>query len=471
MASALLPIMWPRGNGRLGLLRRPGPLIGKRDTRSLRKDTPGESSSGTPPTTSDDGKRRVRQLWAGIDAGKTHHHCVVIGEDGKRLYSRRILNDEAELTQMVADVTALGEVEAWAVDLNAGGAALLITLLLKAGQPLLYIPGRVVHRAAGMYRGEGKTDARDAAVIADQARVRRDLRPMMQRDTVARDLHVLTARRADVGADHTREVNRLRAQLVEYFPALERALDVTESKSALILLSGFATPSALREISSQDLVAWLKEHGVRAPAGLVMKAKAAAEAQPTTVDGEPAAARMVARIVASVQALRVELAELDAEIEERLQAHPQAAVVLSLPGMGTVLASEFLAATGGDVTVFETADRLAAVSGLAPAPRDSGRISGNLRRPQRYSRRLLRVAYLSAQVSIRYSPDSRAYYQRKRAEGKRHTQAVLALARRRVNVLWAMLRDGRCFAPTPPAQPTPPAPTTAIPTPPATAAA
>jgi transposase len=374
---------------------------------------------------------------------------VVIDEDGKRLYSRRILNDEAELTRMITDVTALGEVKSWAVDLNAGGAALLITLLLNAGRPLLYIPGRVVHRAAGMYRGEGKTDARDAAVIADQARVRRDLRPMMQRDAIARDLHVLTARRADVGADHTREVNRLRAQLVEYFPALERALDLTESKSALILLAGFATPPALREISSQDLAAWLKERGVRVTARLVAKAEAAAAAQPTTVDGELVAARMVGRIVASVQALRRELAELDAEIERRLQAHQHAAVLLSLPGMGVVLASEFLAATGGDVTVFETADRLAAVSGLAPAPRDSGRISGNLRRPQRYSRRLLRVAYLSAQVSIRYSPESRAYYQRKRAEGKRHTQAVLALARRRVNVLWAMLRDGRCFAPAP----------------------
>ena len=117
--------------------------------------------------------------------------------------------------------------------------------------------------------------------------------------------------------------------------------------------------------------------------------------------------------------------------------------------MGPVLAAEFLAATGGDVTVFETADRFAAVSGLAPAPRDSGRVTGNLRRPQRYSRRLLRVAYLSAQVSIRYCPESRAYYDRKRAEGKRHTQAVLALARRRSNVLWAMLRDNRRFTPAP----------------------
>ena len=69
-----------------------------------------------------------------------------------------------------------------------------------------------------MYRGEGKTDARDAAIIADQARVRRDLRPMQQRDTVARDLQILTARRADVRIDHTREVSRLREQLAEYFP-------------------------------------------------------------------------------------------------------------------------------------------------------------------------------------------------------------------------------------------------------------
>jgi transposase len=391
----------------------------------------------------------VRQVWAGIDAGKTHHHCVVIDAEGRRLFSRRVLNDEATLTQMIADVAALGEVKAWAIDLNAGGAALAITLLINAGQPLLYIPGRVVNRAAGMYRGEGKTDARDAAIIADQARVRRDLRPMQQRDTVARDLQILTARRADVGIDHTREVSRLREQLAEYFPGLERVLDISESKGALVLLSGFATPTALRRISHDDLTAWLKARGVRATAALAARAKAAAEAQHATVHGEGIAAQVVGRIVASLQALRRELAELDAEIERRFQAHPQAAVLLSLPGMGPVLAAQFLAATGGDVTVFQTADRFAAVSGLAPAPRDSGRVTGNLRRPQRYSRRLLRVAYLSAQVSIRYCPESRAYYDRKRAEGKRHTQAVLALARRRSNVLWAMLRDNRSFTPAP----------------------
>jgi len=159
---------------------------------------------------------------------------VVIDGEGRRLFSRRVLNDEATLTQMIADVAALGEVKAWAIDLNAGGAALAITLLINAGQ----------------------------------ARVRRDLRPMQQRDTVARDFQILTARRADAGIDHTREVSRLREQLAEYFPALERVLDISESKGVLVLLSGFATATALREISYDDLTAWLKARGVRATAAL-----------------------------------------------------------------------------------------------------------------------------------------------------------------------------------------------------------
>lgn len=69
----------------------------------------------------------------------------------------------------------------------------------------------------------------------------------------------------------------------------------------------------------------------------------------------------------------------------------------------------------------------------------------------RYNRRLQRVHYTSALFSIRRCEESRRFYDRKRAEGKRHTQAVLALARRRVNVLWALSRDGRRYELTPPA--------------------
>ena len=100
----------------------------------------------------------------------------------------------------------------------------------------------------------------------------------------------------------------------------------------------------------------------------------------------------------------------------------------------------------GDVSAFGSADRLAAYAGLVPAAKDSGKRVGNHRRKGRGGNKVLkRVLYQSAFASMRGSPESRAFYERKRAEGKRHTQAVIALARRRVNVLWAMLRDRSMF--------------------------
>ena len=73
----------------------------------------------------------------------------------------------------------------WATDLNAGGAALLIALLAERGQQVLYISGRIVHHAAATYRGDGKTDAKDARIIADQARMRTDLQPVRGGDRSA----------------------------------------------------------------------------------------------------------------------------------------------------------------------------------------------------------------------------------------------------------------------------------------------
>lgn len=384
-------------------------------------------------------------LCAGVDAGKAHHHCVVIDADGRKLLSRRVANNEADLLELIGDVRALAPDVLWAIDLNAGGGALLIALLVDQGQRLLYIPGRTVHHASGTYRGEGKSDAKDAFVIADQARMRRDLHPMTAGDEIAVELRILTARRYDLAADRTRAINRLRAQLLEYFPALERAFDYSRSKAALVLLTGYRTPAALRECGRERLAAWLRARKVRNSALVAATAITAAQAQAITVPGETTAAAVVARLAKAVMVLDEEITETDALIEDRFRRHRHAAAVLSMPGVGPLLGAEFLALTGGDMTVFGSADRLAGVAGLAPVPHDSGRISGNLRRPRRYNRRLLRMFYLSAQASIRSCPTSRAFYERKRREGKAHKQAILALARRRLNVLWALIRDNRTF--------------------------
>jgi transposase len=94
----------------------------------------------------------------------------------------------------------------WAVDIVGGEAALALALLVAHEQTVLYLSGRAVHHAAGSYRGEGKSDARDAAIIADQARMRRDLTAISPGEEITVELKMLTARRADLVADRTRAV-------------------------------------------------------------------------------------------------------------------------------------------------------------------------------------------------------------------------------------------------------------------------
>ncbi|MEU2957250.1 IS110 family transposase [Streptomyces xanthochromogenes] len=384
------------------------------------------------------------QIWAGVDIGKTHHHCVVLDAEGKRLLSRRVLNDEPELLALLADVLAIDEDTGWAVDVADGMATLLINVLLNHGQQLLYIPGLAVNRASAGYRGMGKTDAKDATVIADQARMRRDLTILRPDDEQAIELRILTDRRADLNADRTRRINRLRGQLASIFPALERALDLG-NVGPLVLLTGYQTPAALRRTGCRRLETWLRNRRVRSADALAEAALDAAERQHTAVPGEKITAQVIQTLAKEVMGLNEQITEIDKLIAARFREHELAEVISSMPGIGPLLGAEFLAATAGDMSRYGSSDRLASFAGVAPVPRDSGNVSGNLHRPRRYHRGLQRVFYTSALISIRNCDASRRYYERKRAEGKRHTQAVLALARRRVNVLWALIRDGRCF--------------------------
>ncbi|MDX3762068.1 IS110 family transposase [Streptomyces sp. AK02-04a] len=386
----------------------------------------------------------VPQIWAGVDIGKEHHHCVVLDERGDRLLSRRVINDESALLELISDVLALSEDTLWAVDINHGGAALLIGLLLSHDQPMVYITGLAVHQASTAYRGQGKTDEKDAFVIADQARMRQDLGFLRPGDEIAVDLRTLTARRLDLVNDRIRQTNRLRAQLLEFFPALERALNLSK-KGPVVLLTGYQVPASIRRSGTKRIGTWLKNRRVKNAATLAETIVEAAKSQHTALPGETLAAAMVARIAKGVLAIDQEITELDTLIEARFHEHRHAAVIRSLPGMGALLGAEFIAATGGDMDAFGTADRLASFAGLSPVPRDSGRVSGHMRRPRRYHRGLLRAFYLSAMASVRTCTASQAYYGRKRNEGKGHKQALLALARRRANVLWAMIRDGACY--------------------------
>lgn len=388
------------------------------------------------------------QVWAGVDVGKQHHHAVVIDESGRKLLSRRVANDERDLLALIADVTALAEELVWAVDIDGSESALLTALLLARDQQVVYLSGTTVNLAARTYRGAGKTDARDAFIIADQARMRRELTPVRADDELIVELRMLVARREDLVGNRTRAVNRLRDQLLAIAPALERVVELAH-KGPLVLLTGFQTPAALRTAGVATVTEWLRRRGVYKAEALAEKVIRAAQLQQSSLPAERLAAHLIAQTAHEVLFLEDQIKDVDDLVAERFRRHRSCDVITSLPGIGVTLGAELLAITGGDLAQFGSADRLAALAGMAPVPRDSGKVQGNLHRPRRYHRGLQRVFYLSALHSIRSSEESKRFFDRKRLEGKTYRQAVIALARRRVNVIWALMREQRCYEPRP----------------------
>jgi transposase len=300
----------------------------------------------------------------------------------------------------------------------------------------------------GAFAGEAKTDARDAVVIANTARLRRDLVAVQPPTELVATLALLVAHRADLIDEWVRGVNRLRRQVHGICPALERALTFT-NVATLVLLSAYQTPAQIRQAGRAELIAHLRRHHALHTAKVADAAVAAVQQQTIAMPAQDTAGRLVADLATHLLQLRRRIKDADKAIETAFTTHPQAEIIRSLPGMGPLAGAEFTVAVG-DLSTFGSPDHLAAYAGLAPVPRDSGKRVGNMRRPQRYNQRLRHVFYMSALTTLKIDGPNRDYYQRKRAEGRKHQQALIALARRRVDVLWALLRDNRLFQPEPP---------------------
>jgi transposase len=389
------------------------------------------------------------KAWVGIDVGKTHHWACVVDADGKTLLSAKIANDEAEIEAFLSSAGLQAGQLIWAVDIIGAPSALLLALLARAGQPVRYASGRVVAAMSAAYAGEGKTDAKDAYVIAETARLRRDLSVIDTDTDLVRDLAVLTAHREDLVADRVRMINRLRDLMTSVFPSLERTFDYSSHKGALVLLTGYATPDRIRRIGQTRLTGWLRSRNVRGAADVAARAITAAKAQTVVLPGQDLTARIITELATAILALDDRLKALDAQIEVTFAEHPQAAIIQSMPGFGPFLGASLLVGAN-DLRAFPSAGHLAAAAGLVPVPNDSGRRTGNLHRPLRYSRPLRQVFYLSAQTSMMRAGPNRDYYLKKRAQGATHSQAVISLARRRIDVLWALLRENRTWTAAPP---------------------
>lgn len=385
------------------------------------------------------------QIAVGVDVAKEFHWAQAIDPTTDEiLLNRRVDNDPASVAELVAELEGLeaahGRLRV-GIDVLGGIAALLSAMLLEAGIELVHVSGLAVNRARqGTAGGENKSDPRDAAAIADLVAHRRNLRSVETEAELDVEVRLLVRRRRELVVDQTRRVNRLRDLLASIHPGLEAVVDPTQKGSQRLLMR-YVTPGEVRGAGRRRLVDHIAKAGRLSRSHveqLADRALASAQAQTVALPAEGVAAGIVRELAGEAWAARERIAALDAEIEAALARHPDAALIRSLPGMGATLTAEFIAEAGG-IERFPTADRLAAAAGLAPVLKQSGKVR-YLHRASGGNKALKRVFFQSAFCSLSH-PASRAFYSRKRSEGKRHHQAVIALARRRVDVLHAMLRN------------------------------
>lgn len=384
------------------------------------------------------------EIWIGLDVGKEFHHAVVLNNVGDSLVDRRVTNSEADLIKLF-DVAALHGIAGLVIDQPGSIAQLALVLARQREVPVAYIPGLVMRRAADLYPGDAKTDRRDAFVIADTARTRRDqVYWLSVNDDLLVQLRVLNGLDIDLAADSTRHANRLRDALTSVSPALERELGTKLQHGGVRdLLAKYPTPTALRSAGKTRIRTLVSKRSPRKAELVTEGIWAALNAQSVSVPAVGTLGRVIAELAVELDRIRARRDKLEKEIEEVFLAHPLGAVLISLTGIGPRTGARILAEIG-DGSRFASGAKLAAYAGLAPVTRQSGTSIKGEHRSRRGNHRLKNAMFLSAFAAL-HDPDSRSFYDRKRSEGKRHNAALICLARRRCDVIHAMLRTGEHY--------------------------
>lgn len=325
--------------------------------------------------------------------------------------------------------------------------ALPIAVARDCGCTVAYLPGLAMRKAADLYPGKSKTNARDAFIIAETARAMPHTLRAVDRDSeVLAALKVLSGFDADLTHECTRAINRLRSLLLQIFPALERVFPGTVLTRSMVLelFIKYAGPTGLRVAGRSNVLRWARNHSRKDPVNLVDAIFTALGEQTVTVIGTEAVELVIPRVAAQIKELKHQRAIVAEEVEKLLDDFPLSRVLMSMPGVGIKTAATILL-TIGDAGTFTSAGHLAAYSGIAPVTRRSGSSIRGEFAARSGNKQLKNALFRSAWIASCHHAASKAYYQKKRDQGKKHNAAVICLARRRCDVIYSMLRNGTLY--------------------------
>ena len=371
-------------------------------------------------------------VFVGLDVGKEHHHATALNTAGKRVHDKALPQDESALREVFDKLAGYGSVLV-IVDQPATIGALPVTVARALGIEVAYLPGLAMRRIADLHPGNAKTDARDAYIIAEAGRsMPHALRRVGGDDDLIADLAVIVGFDDDLAGEVTRVSNRIRGLLTQIHPALERAIGGDIGHPAVLaLLTKFGGPTGLAAAGKRRLTTTAKPLAPRMHERLVQAIVKALTEQSVTVPGTRAAELVLPQLAAQLQGLLAQRAEAAKQVEEALDAHPLSQLLMSMPGVGIRTTARLLLDIG-DGSAFATAGHLAAYAGLAPVTRRSGSSIRGEHPSRGGNKHLKRALFLSAFAAL-HDPDSRAYYDRKRAAGKKHNAALICCRRTRKN--------------------------------------
>jgi transposase len=243
-------------------------------------------------------------------------------------------------------------------------------------------------------------------------------------------------------------VNQLRSTLREFYPGALAALkEDLASHEACSILGLAPTPERGRRLTRsrirRSLVATGRTRNLDRRTQQIYEALHAPQLQAPPVVAE-AYGQVVGSLVVVIDGLTHQIGQLEHDLAERFEGHPDAEILRSLPGLGPILGARVLAEFGDDPTRYEDARARRCYAGSAPITRASGTRLVVLARVAR-NRRLADACYLWAFSALNASPGARRYYDARRARGATHHQALRALSNRLVGVLHGCLRHGRPY--------------------------
>jgi hypothetical protein len=388
------------------------------------------------------------RLFVGDDWAEDHHDVEVMDEAGKVLARRRLPEGAAGMAALHAlvggcldadedpdDARVLVGIETdrgpWAAALVAAG------YLVFPVNPLQSARFRDRLQVSG-----AKSDAGDAHVLADMVRTdSHQLRPAAGDSPEAAGVKVLARTHKMMIWERTRQVQRLRNQLREYFPAALEAFEDLDAPEALELLGKFPEPARAARLTRAQVSAALKRAGRR---NITEKATAVLTALRSEQLGQPqvltlAYAATARSLIAVITTVNEQVKVLQAEVEAHFGRHPDAEVILSQPGLGLILGARVLAEFGDDPRRYRDGKARRNYAATSPLTRASGKKKTVTARFV-HNDRLVDALNAQAFSALRTSPGARAFYDQQRANGHGHNDALRRLANRLVGILHGCLK-------------------------------